>query len=166
MGKLPFIPVINHETYLRDMKRHYGEDDPQVLELVEKYRSLPPIQPPRNPRRDMKLPESTDHVCVSLTVLKTGKVRAKVEAPMANLFSKYYTKGLKPPVDEHIRALKAFGYPDDILERVLEKEQKGVDNTDIDLIFSKYSKKSSSKPKKLSVRESLNKKIKASHARS
>lgn len=157
-----FIPVINHENYLEDMKKYYGENDSIVLKLVEKYKSLPPVQPPRNYRRDMNLPESTDYVCVNLTVSKSGNVRAKVEAPMANLFAKYYTKGIKPPVDEHIRALKAFGYPDDILERVLAKDQKKENKDDIELIFGKYSKKSSSKPKKLTSRESLKRKMKSS----
>lgn len=155
-----FIPVINHEEYLDDMKKYYGEDDPQVLELVEKYKNVPPTRNVTNNSRLINIPSYTEYVCVNFNISKTGKIRVKIEAPMDNLFVKYYSKGIKPPVDEHIRALKAFGYPDTILERVLDKSQKKHNEINIDAIFGKYTKKSSSKPKKLSSRDSLKRKMK------
>ena len=98
-------------------------------------------------------------------MLNSGKVKAKIICPLTKIYENYFSNTVKPPIGEYIRGLKSFGYPDDVLEMVLTREQTRskdkirMENV-IESIFGKYSTKSSSKPKKATTKEQLTKRLK------
>lgn len=102
-----------------------------------------------------------DHVVVRLRVTKSGTVRSYVGAPMESIYENYYNKCKFPPLDVKLKALKNFGYPNHVLEKVLINAQKPKSNDDdfIESIFGKFSGKTS-KPKKKSVMDELRSKFK------
>ena len=115
-----------------------------------KYTSEPP--PSKEP---ITVSSDIDHVVVRLRVVG-DRVKTYVGAPMNVIHEKYYSKCIKPPLDIKLRALKNFGYPDHVLEKVLINAQKPKPNHDdfIESIFGKYSNKTS-KPKKKNVMDEL-----------
>jgi hypothetical protein len=102
-----------------------------------------------------------DHVVVRLRVTKSGTVRSYVGAPMESIYENYYNKCKFPPLDVKLKALKNFGYPNHVLEKVLINAQKPKKNDDdfIESIFGNFSGKTS-KPKKKSVMEELRSRLK------
>ena len=78
---------------------------------------------------------------------------------MEGVYHKYFSKGVRPPIGEYLKALKKFGYPESVLMKVLDKHQrmeaKSAElDTFIEAIFGKGGGKAS-KPKAKSNRDRL-----------
>ena len=161
-----FVPVVDWRDYLLDLKRTGTGKD--ILDCIqskhERWERLhpPPARKPVEPPLDV----SSDplHVVVNLTITKTGKVKVTARAPMEHIYNEYISKGTKAPIDEYLKALKRFGYPESVLLNVLEKYQRREAESDeldtfIELVFGKGRGKTS-KPKLRSVKERLTTRLK------
>ncbi len=178
-----FMLIANYESYLTSMelseKRHAECLPPKIRERYleesqirlakirskheEWYANHPP-PPPKPQKEKVNVPDNMDHVVVDLKVMKSGKIKAYIGAPMAEIHENYYSKGVRPPLIEHLRALKRFGYPDWVLENVVKNheklpEKKKMMEEVIEQVFGKYSNSKPSKPKKKTVTEQLTSKI-------
>lgn len=138
----------------------------KIISDHEKWEAEHPPAPPRELKKGYNVPNDIEHVVVKLDITKAGKVKAKIYAPMAEIHHKYYSKGVKPPTDVYIRALKDFGYPDEALEKVLIKAQnapklKAQMEEVFERVFGGTSNTKPSKPKKGTVTQEINKRMKS-----
>lgn len=111
-------PVYHQDDYLKLLKTNNARMgipfvDPQLPIL------LPIVYP--EPLKEPDLPFS-DHVRVTLRILKSGIVRAKIYPSIALLHEKYWSKCIVPPLKPVLQALKAYGFSDTFIKRV-EKSQ-------------------------------------------
>jgi hypothetical protein len=180
----PFRPIDHWESYvisLRNNHKHsiatmdnipdgYIERCEAIVEKIiidhTKFYHKHPLKDTHKPKKVDNLPKYMDHIPVKLNVTKSGKVRVNIQPPpMMIIHEKYFSKGTKPPIGEYIRALKSFGYSDDVLERVLKhhenlpKRQAEMDEV-FKRVFGSTSTSKASKPKRKPVMEEIMKKLK------
>ena len=165
--KKNFTPIYRWEAYIKDLERIGGTDE-DIIERIrsdhEAWERDNPKEPPSTTKEVMDVPNRADATVVNMKVSKTGKVKVTIEAPLEAMYTKYYSKGVKAPMVEYIKALKKFGYPESVLIKVLEKaqqrESKGKEmDAFIERIFGKGGGKTS-KPKAKSVVNQLSSMLK------
>ena len=175
-----FKPVQNWESYVESLRRnmkkngwdkdeeYFARCDAIIERIVKQHQEYYAEHPPK-PRKEIvkgyEVPSTIDYVTVGLTVTKSGKVKAKISAPMLEIYEKYFSKGVKPPTDVYIRALKEFGYPNEVLEKVLLKAQnapkvKAKMEAVIERVFGADGPSKSSKPKRGTVTQEITKRMK------
>lgn len=175
-----FKPVQNWESYVdslrKNMKKngwdkdddYFARCDATIERIVKQHQEYYAQYPPKPPKEIIKgydVPSTIDYVTVGLTVTKSGKVKARISAPLAEVYEKYFSKGVKPPTPVYIRALKEFGYPDEVLEKVLLKAQnapklKAEMEAVIERVFGTSGPSKPSKPKKGTVTQEISKRLK------
>ena len=86
---------------------------------------LPVVVPKVSPEPP-KEPELVygDRVQVNLRVLKSGIVRIKVNSAIADVYSKYYKQGKRPPFKTILNAYKSHGFSKEYLERITKNNEK------------------------------------------
>jgi len=151
-----FRPVVNPELYFRDLEKN-GTNTTELRRLQAKYETNEEQIEIQKIKYDV--PDYLDHIPVHLDV-KKGRVKIRICSEMANLYDKFYSKGIKPKIEERIKALKTFGYPDEVLLDVLKKDEKRVKDEPvleefINTIFGEFSDKRPSAPKKKNLYQVL-----------
>ena len=174
-----FRPVENWERYVeslrKNMKKNGWDKDEEyftrcdaVIERIVKqhqeYYANHPPNPPKEIVKGYDVPSTIDYVKVGLTVTKSGKVKVRIFMPMCEIYEKYFIKGVKPPIDVYIRALKEFGYPNEVMEKVLLKAQnapilKAEMEALSERVFGTSGTSKPSKPKKGTVAQDINKRL-------
>jgi hypothetical protein len=86
--------------------------------------------------------EGLDWICVSINVLKNGKVKVKLNTTMCELYEKYYKKNKIPPNKSLIKAYKTFGFSDEFIEKLDKKlsarpKLSNIIGLKIDKVFNK-----------------------------
>lgn len=146
-------PVYNKDIYLRMLKHNYESVGLKYIEPI-----LPvsiKIEKPQ-PVKEPKLTYG-DTVYVKMRILKSGVVRIKLDASIATIHEKYYSKGKRPPSKSIIQAYKSMGFSEGFLEKIKknfvkkEKEQKRVEKI-IDKLFNKEPVKKVKKKKEEEVK--------------
>lgn len=145
-------PIARWEEHVETLKRT-GHPNEIVDEIIEKheeyYRNNPP---PADPQ--LRVPEPsptyTDHVYVHQKVNENGHVSVKVCAP----FEKFYSTPLHAMPDLYREA----GYSEEFISNVQKKidsfdERARVASIHLDEVMSRYSGKSTPKPKKSNLRK-------------
>jgi len=117
-----FVPLVNPESYYRDLEMR-GLDSSRMRRLHEENPREP--EDVLQPKEKYDIPEFADYVRTSLEV-KKSKVRVKFHTKMADLYEKY-KKGKKPDIAERVIACKDFGYPDEVLKSMIEKNEKRLE---------------------------------------
>jgi len=143
-------PVYHQDDYLKLLK---ASDERMGLKYVDP--GLPIVTPIvyPDPLQEPDLPYS-DHIRVTLKILKSGIVRVKVYPSIAILHEKYWSKCIVPPLKPVIQAFKAYGFSDEFIKKV-EKSQKKADlfkqkvGKIIEKIFDKEPVKKIKKKKKV-----------------
>ena len=177
-----FVPISNWDCFVSSLRIHYklmmegmvtipdgyvekceANIDSIITSHNEYYAKYPPKQ--STPKKVLDVPNRMDHIVVKLQVLKSGTVRVKMSTPMLYIHETYYSKGTKPPIGEHLKALKAFGYPDEILEKVLKYHEnlpklKAEMESVFARVYGSTSTSKASKPKKKPVMYEIMKKLK------
>jgi hypothetical protein len=108
------IPVYHQKEYLKLLEKNY------------KYYGLP--------MKDLKLPTVTeyvkpfeqkepdiefyDRIYVMTSILKSGKVKIKINTGMYDLYEKYYRYNKQPPQKSVLKVYKSLGFSDAFLKRV------------------------------------------------
>ena len=65
-----------------------------------------------------------DHVQVTMNILKSGKVRIKINPCMYEMYQKYWKNGEHPPQKTMIKNLKSLGFSERFIERVENNYKK------------------------------------------
>ena len=160
-----FRPIHYPDDYLRIMKKFDGRlaeehrNDPArynkfAQECIERYEKFEYnmkkrdhlLKVPQKTANVIQVPDKLDHITTRMSVVN-GKVKLQVYTDMAVLNENYMSKGKTPPRDKYVKALKRFGYPDEILHKVLNKKSSG-DHEFLDQVFSKYNVKTSTTKKR------------------
>ena len=84
---------------------------------IREWRSACPT-PKAKPKEAINVPNNPYHVLVKINVNENGHAEVKMSAPLAPIYDNYFKKFRKPPVDEYILALREFGYPEWVLDRM------------------------------------------------
>lgn len=115
-------PVYHQDDYLKLLK---SSNERMGLKYVDPELPIviPVVHP--DPPQEPDLPYS-DHVRVTLKILKSGIVRVKLYPSIAILHEKYWSKCIVPPLKPVIQAFKAYGFSDEFIKKV-EKSQKKAD---------------------------------------
>jgi hypothetical protein len=152
-----FVPVMHPDLYFRDLETH-GVDTTRLRHLHEE--NALPDETVKKPKKSHPIPPFADHIPVRLTVKKCGSVRVRFCTEMATLHEEFYSHGIKPSLEERIKACRTFGYPDEILCDVIKKDdtrRKNIPMMDefIHTIFGDFSDKKSTAPKKKNLYQIL-----------
>lgn len=157
----PFRPVQNWRCYVDSLRLHMKCDGiEKIISDHEKWEAENPIRNHTESKISFDVPDNVDHVKVHLTVGKSGNVKVRMNAPMADIYRDYFSKGVKPPTPIYIRALKDFGYPDEVLEKVLLKAQnapklKAEMEAVMERVFGSVGTSKPSKPKKSTINKRM-----------
>ena len=143
-------PVYHQDDYLKLLK---ASDERMGLKYVDPGLPIviPVVYP--DPPQEPDLPYS-DHIRVTLKILKNGIVRVKVYPSIAILHERYWSKCIVPPLKPVIQAFKAYGFSDEFIKNI-EKSQKKADlfkqkvGKIIEKIFDKEPVKKIKKKKKV-----------------
>ena len=138
------------EEYRNDPVR-YNQFAQSCIERYEKFeynmkKTKHLLKVPKKTVNVIKVPDNLDHITTRMSVVN-GKVKLQVYTDMAVLNENYMSKGKMPPRDKYLKALKRFGYPDEILHKVLNKKPRNDDEF-LDEVFSKYNVKTSNTKKR------------------
>ena len=141
-------PVYHQDSYLKALKKNY-----EYWGVEYKDPELPPT-PVYIPPQTVKEPyiPFADHVQVTMNVLKSGKIRIKINACMFDMYQKYWKNGEHPPQKTMIKNLKSLGFSEQFIKRVENSYKKIPARTAafekcIDRVFNKPSVPKT-KPKK------------------
>lgn len=113
-------PVYHQDDYLKLLESNYKSLGLSFVDPV-----LPVLVPQVSPEPP-KEPELVygDRVQVNLRVLKSGVVRIKVNSAIADVYSKYYKQGKRPPFKTILNAYKSHGFSKEYLERITKNNDK------------------------------------------
>jgi len=137
-------PIFRYEDYINLYNRQYGIEK-RVFDLPPEPIYKNPIIV-ENPRIG-----ALDTIGVSITVLKSGKVRLKINTAMYELYEKYYKKNKVPPNKTLLKAYKSLGFSDVFManiEKKLSQQSKisKIFGERIDKVFNKPTKKKKPEP--------------------
>ena len=142
-------PVYKEDDYLKMLQKNN-----ETLGIPYKDPQLPKYEKPikLEPKKE---PELTfcDRVYVKMKILKSGIVRIKLDASIATLHEKYYSKAKRPPMKSIVQAYKSMGFSPEFLEKIKKrftwnvKEQQRIEKI-VDKIFNKEPVKKVKKKKK------------------
>jgi hypothetical protein len=142
-------PVYKEDDYLKMLQKNN-----ETLGIPYKDPQLPKYEKPVKPE-PKKEPELTfcDRVYLKMKILKSGIVRIKLDASIASLHEKYYSKAKRPPMKSIIQAYKSMGFSTEFLEKIkksftkIAEKQKRVEKM-LDKLFNKEPVKKTKKKKK------------------
>ena len=136
---LPYVPVANFESYITDLEKQ----DPESAERLKT--------------------KQCEDVCGLITCDTSSRWSppSEIHESLIRLNMMYYSKGVKPPIEERVMAFREAGYPDWYLVDMLKKDQNAKDNmANIDdfvfKIFGDVENKKVTAPKKKTLRQLLN----------
>lgn len=141
-------PIYRKNDYLALLKKNCKElgleyKEPEIPDYVPEQKVDPPMEP------EITYP---DWVYMKVKILKSGIVRIKLDASLATLHEKYYSKYKQPPVKSVIQAYKSLGFSKEFLERTKKKFDNKVliekkIGAIIDKVFNKEPVKKTKKKK-------------------
>lgn len=141
-------PVYHQTEYLRLLEKNY-----KYYGLVMKDLKLPTVTEYVKPfvQKEPEI-EFYDRVYLMTTILKSGKVKVKINTGMYDLYEKYYRHNKQPPQKSVLKVYKSLGFSDAFLKRV-EASYKKIParviafQKCIDKVFNKPSVSKSKKKK-------------------
>lgn len=180
MRPAPFTPVLNWRTYVESLQQHMKREGwdkgdeyftrceatiDRIVREHENWEANHPPKPPKVFKKGYDVPDTIDYVRVHFTFTKNGKVKVRMNVPMAEIYEKYHSKGVRAPTPVYIRALRDFGYPDEVLEKVLLKAQnapklKAEMEALIERVFGNTGTSKPSKPKRGTITQEITKRMK------
>ena len=114
-------PVYQQEEYLKLLEKNY-----KSYGLVMKDMKLPPVTEYVKPfvQKEPEI-EFYDRVYVTTSILKSGKVKIKINTGMYELYEKYYRHNKQPPQKSVIKVYKSLGFSEAFIKR-LEASYKKI----------------------------------------
>ena len=146
-------PIYAMNAYVSLMKKNCQE-----MGLEYKHIDVPEhIPPPITEEVKEPFIRYADGVCMKLRILKSGIIRVKLDASIATLYERYYSKAKQPPTKSVVQAYKSLGFSEAFLDNLKKKISKRPEQLKrfekiIDSIFNKEPVK---KPKKIKKTEEI-----------
>jgi hypothetical protein len=132
--KVPKMRIHNFENYYETKIRVEGKESDSLCELKKFHdETRPPA--PRVIKQSWRYPYEFDHVFVNLSVTKSKKVKVSLSQPFHELYDKYQSKALQPPVEERVRLMKQARYPESTLINIIKKDQMDKKNSQKNQLF-------------------------------
>ena len=152
-----FVPVMHPDLYFRDLEAR-GVDTTRLRKLQEE--NVLPEETVKKTKKPLAIPSFADDIPVRLSTKKDGTVKVHICTEMATLYEKFYSRGIKPSLEQRIKACRTFGYPDEILCDIIKKDDARKKNMPameefIHTIFGDFSDKKSAAPKKKNLYQIL-----------
>jgi len=145
---LPTIqPLFDSELYIFMAGLSGAEADA----IREKNPPLEPIQVKPRVTKKYDVPDDPDWIKVDLRVTPKGRVKVSMCIPLAPV-QEYHRRGHKAPIETRIIAAKKFGYPDEVLEKMLARHDAWDPEKEaefLEKIFGVAKKTTSSRPVKM-----------------
>ena len=150
----PTNASILYHTYKDDFRRAdllHGVDPICTESILEKITVIPYVHSIE--KKVVVTQDIVTRVVVDLKV-KNNKVNVTITCPIEDLYTKYYSKGVKPPLKERILVYSKIGYSDQRLAKMIkfeDEQKKKLAETEkfIESIFGDSNKKKTSTvPKK------------------
>ena len=136
----PKTPVTQQDIYLTAIKLDY-----EFWGVEYKDLKLPPSPEYKSPtvEKEPFIPYA-DHIQVTMTILKSGKVKIKTNPCMYDMHEKYWKNGDHPPQKTMIKNLKSLGFSERFIKKVENSYKKIPAKTAafekcIDSVFNKPS---------------------------
>ena len=132
-----YVPVINIDAYICDLEK---QDPVRAKEILKEHTGVVVGDRPR------KIPWYPPR---------------GIHESIIRLNTMYYSKGVKPPIEERVMAFREAGYPDWYLVEMLKKDHKAKENEDalgefIYTVFGNMDNKKVTAPKKRTLKQILN----------
>ena len=110
----PKRPVHQQDIYLKAIKLDY-----EFWGVEYKDLKLPPSPEYKSPtvEKEPFIPYA-DHIQVTMTILKSGKVKIKTNPCMYDMYEKYWKNGDHPPQKTMIKNLKSLGFSERFIKKV------------------------------------------------
>ena len=110
----PKRPVHQQDRYLKAIKLDY-----EFWGVEYKDMKLPPSSEykPHTVEKEPFIPYA-DYIQVTMTILKSGKVRIKTNPCMYDMYQKYWKKADHPPQKTMIKNLKSLGFSERFIKKV------------------------------------------------
>lgn len=126
--KPPNTRIHNFENYYETKIRTEGKENDRLCELKKFHDEHPPCAP-RTIKQPWVYPWDFDRVFVNTSVTKSGKVKVTLSQPFHELYDKYQSKAIQPPVEERVRLMKQAHYPEDMLLDIIKKDKNNKKNS-------------------------------------
>ncbi len=107
---------------IRFMEIHIRNRKAIIKDCINAWKESCPT--PRKIKEPIDVPHDPYHVITRLTVKENGTVGVTIKAPLAPIYDKYFKNFKMPPHEEYVEALREFGYPEWVLERMDKRWQK------------------------------------------
>lgn len=107
-------PVYHQKEYLKLLEKNY-----KYYGLAMKDMKLPTVTEYVKPfvQKEPEI-EFYDRIYLMITILKSGKVKVKINTGMYDLYEKYYRYNKQPPQKSVLKVYKSLGFSDAFLKRV------------------------------------------------
>tara|TARA_B110000285_G_scaffold91320_1_gene104654 strand:- start:766 stop:1479 length:714 start_codon:yes stop_codon:yes gene_type:complete len=148
------LPKIISNTYEADLRRGdmlLGLDPLFTENTLKNIKIIPLVDPPK---REKVQSENILIKAVPRFKIKNGHIEVSITCPIENLYTNYYSKGVKPPLNERILAYEKIGYTNLQLAKMIKNDDNYKKNYAenvkfIESIFGDASKKkAAAAPKK------------------
>lgn len=126
-AKPPLMRIHGFEDYHRRKVCLEGGESDRLRELRE-FHERTFSSKPRVITKPWTYPYEFDHVFVNTTVSKNGRIKVSITQPFHELYDKYQSKAIQPPVEERVRLMKQARYPEDTLLKIIKKDQEDKKN--------------------------------------
>jgi hypothetical protein len=117
-----YQPIANFESYFESKKRTEGGVSKRLAEIKKMHENCKILQP--RPHRELyKYPHDFERVAVDMKVnKKSGSVKVTICLPFLEQYNNYHSKGINVPLNEKVKLMKLAGYPDFILENIINRD--------------------------------------------
>lgn len=126
--------ITNFESYYRDKVRSDGCETPRLKQLREFHETRDSLNH-REIKKPYIYPHDFDRVSVTTRVNKQGTIKVSVRLPFHELYNKYQSKGVQPPIEERVRLMTLAGYPESHLIAAVKKHENFKKNIDKYTVF-------------------------------
>lgn len=113
-------PIYMKEQYLQILKKN---NEQLGISYIEPELPEPTPYVPLSSSSEPDI-QYGDQVEVKIRILKSGIVRVKVVAAIADMYEKYYRRGKFPPLKVIIQAYKSHGFSDAFIQKIKDSHEK------------------------------------------
>ena len=153
-------PILNFDVYKSDLRRAnklLGICDEATESVIS---NVPILEDDEKvfTKKTTHDPNIVNFVHTKISANTYGGVNVSMTAPIEKLYTKYYSKGTKPPLKDRVNAFKKAGYTEDELLMIVKKDEVRENKIPeleefIKRVFGNVSTKKDAPPKKKTLQQ-------------
>ena len=116
-----YQPIANFDSYIQAKVRAEGGVSKRLNEIKDMQMNAV-VQQTNIPCTTYKYPHDFEHVSVNIKVTKKTGVKVTMCLPFLDQYNNYHSKGINVPLPEKIKLMKMAGYPDSVLENIINRD--------------------------------------------